>query len=147
MAHNSDDLRVSPRSDLSVQAFDEVKATSPELPTPTFVANAMSPEILCVKWREWLNGVANEASGCMGVESEHEWNEEMMSVPEGLKRLLTDLLVCGGVHEKHAKEHDMACDASSLCIVDLESGHLSNLRFLNVEEAVFVSEKAMRKVT
>jgi hypothetical protein len=54
--------------------------------------------------------------------------------------LLANLMVRSGVHEKHAKEHDMACDASSFCVMNLDSGDLSDLRSLNVEEAAVVSK-------
>jgi hypothetical protein len=85
MAHDSDNLRLSSCPDLSVHTFYEVESTSPELPTPTFVTNAVGPEVVMVKWGEGLNGVANKASSGMGVKSEQERNEEMMSVPEGLE--------------------------------------------------------------
>ena len=86
-----------------------------------------------------MNSVANEASSGMGVESEHEWNEEMMSVPEGLERLLTNLVVSGSIHEKHAKAHNMAGDASSFCVMNLDSGDLSDLCSFNIEEAALVN--------
>jgi hypothetical protein len=143
MAHNSDNLRLSPGSDLSVHTFDEIESTSPELPTPAFITDAVRPEIFRVKWRKRLNGVTNKASCGMGVESEQEWNEQMMGVPERLERLLANLMVRSGVHEKHAKEHDMACDASSFCVVNLDSGGFPNLRSLNVEEAAVVSKSFM----
>ncbi len=76
----------------------------------------------------------------MGVEPEQERNEQMMGVPERLERLLANLMVRSGVHEKHAQEHDMARNASSFCVMNLESGDLSNLRSLNVEEAAVVSK-------
>jgi hypothetical protein len=60
--------------------------------------------------------------------------------------LLTNLVVSGRVHEKHAKEHDVACDASSFCIMNLESGDLSNLCSLDIEEATWVSIHVIRKV-
>ncbi len=82
----------------------------------------------------------------MGVQSEHEWNEQMMGVPERLERLLANLMVRSGVHEKHAKEHDMACDASNFCVMNLDSGDLSDLRSLNVEEAAVVSKSLTWKV-
>jgi len=140
MAHDPDNLCLFPGSDLSVHTFDEIESTSPELPTPTFITDAVRPEILRVKWRKGLNGVANKASCGMGVESEQEWNEQMMGVPERLERLLANLIVRSGVHEKHAKEHDMACNASSFCVMNLDSGDLSDLRSLNVEEAAVVSK-------
>jgi hypothetical protein len=97
------------------------------------------PEDFAGKGRKRLDGVTNEASCGMGVKAEQEWNEEMMGIPEGLKGLLTDLVVSGRVHEEHAKEHDVACDASNFCIMNLKSGHLSNLCSLNIEEAALVS--------
>jgi hypothetical protein len=75
----------------------------------------------------------------MGVKSEHKWNEKVMSVPEGLKGLLTDLVMGSGIHEKHAKTHDVPGDTSCFCIMNLDSSDLSNLCSLNVEEAAFVS--------
>lgn len=60
----------------------------------------------------------------------------MMSVPESLERLLTDLGVSRGVHEKHAQEHDVASDASCLSVMNLESRDFADLRYFNVEEAL-----------
>jgi hypothetical protein len=57
--------------------------------------------------------------------------------------LLTDLGVSGCVHEKHAEEHDMASDASSFCIVNLNSRDLSDLCSLHIEEAAEVSTKVI----
>jgi hypothetical protein len=64
-----------------------------------------------------------------------------MGIPEGFVRLLTNLGVCGSVHEKHAKEHNVASDASNFCIVNLKSRNLADLCSLNVEEAAQVSTK------
>lgn len=76
----------------------------------------------------------------MGVHGEEERNEQVVSIPKGLERLLPDLVVGGGVHEQHAKKHHMASDASRLCIMDLDRRHRSNLSFLNVEKVDIVSE-------
>lgn len=38
----------------------------------------------------------------MGVEAEEEGDEEVVRVPEGFERLLSDFGVRGGVHEEHA---------------------------------------------
>ena len=101
MTNDTDNLRLSSRSDLTVDSFDEVKTTSPKLPSPSLVTNAMCPEIGLIEWREWNSGVTNEASGGVGVETEHERDEEVVSVPEGLEGLLADLVVSGGVHQDH----------------------------------------------
>lgn len=71
----------------------------------------------------------------MGVESEEERYEEVVRVPEGLERLLTNLCVRGSVYKQHAKEHDMACDTACLCVMYLNCCDWSNLIPLDVEEA------------
>lgn len=75
----------------------------------------------------------------MGVHSEEERNEQVMCVPESLKRLLTDLCVSSRVHEKHAQEHDMPRDATSFGVVDLNGCNFSDLSLLDVEEADSIS--------
>lgn len=57
-----------------------------------------------------------------------------MGIPEGLEGLLSNAMMGGRVHQKHAKQHDVAGDATGLGIVNLESGDGANLRLLNVEE-------------
>jgi hypothetical protein len=42
--------------------------------------------------------------------------------------------VSGGVHEQHAKKHDMASNATRLCVVNLKSRHGTNLGLLDIEE-------------
>lgn len=75
----------------------------------------------------------------MGVKSEKEGNEQVMCVPESLEGLLTDLCVCGRVHQKHAEKHDMSCNTTGFGIVDLDGCDLSNLSPLDIEEAEVVS--------
>lgn len=40
------------------------------------------------------------------------------------------------VHQQHAKQHDMARDATRLCVVDLKGRDGTNLILFNIEEAV-----------
>lgn len=61
----------------------------------------MAPEVLAGEWREWLNCVADETAGGVSVESKHEGNEQVVSVPKRLEGLLTDFSVGGRVHQKH----------------------------------------------
>ena len=63
----------------------------------------------------------------MGVETEHEEECEVVCVPERLKALLADLVVGGGVHDKHDKEHEVASDATGLRVVNLLGRLLANL--------------------
>src|SRR4051812_4551249 len=64
----------------------------------------------------------------------------MVSVPESLERLLSDLVVCGCVHEQHAEQHDMTSYASWLGVMDLNCCDGSNLCFLDVEEVDIMSK-------
>ena len=59
----------------------------------------------------------------------------MVRVPKGLKRLLSDSLMGGRVHEHHAKEHHMACYPTSLGIMNLDGQHGSDVVFFNVVKA------------
>ena len=64
--------------------------------------------------------VTNEASGGMGVETNHEKEREVVRVPEGLEALVTDLVVCRGIHEDHDEEHEVTGDASCLLVVNVQ---------------------------
>jgi hypothetical protein len=132
---NLDNLGLSPTADLAVQTVAKIETATDKLPSPAFVANAVGPEVLLVKWGEVGNSVTDEAAGCMCVHAEQEWNEEVVSVPESLKRLLSDPVVGGGVDQEHAKQHDVAGDTTSLGVMDFESNLRSYLNALNVEEA------------
>ena len=99
VADDLHDLGLTTRSDFAVDALDEVEAARPELPPPALVSDAVVPEVGTRKGREVVDGIANEAVGGVGVEAEHERNEEMVSVPERLEGLLSYLCVCGRVHE------------------------------------------------
>jgi len=63
----------------------------------------------------------------------------MMHVPKRLVTLLPDLVVCSGVHEEHAEEHDMSCNASGLLVVDLHRGLSAELVAFHVEEVDVVA--------
>jgi hypothetical protein len=102
VAHNSDNLGVSSRPDLAIEAFPKVQSTSPQLPAPAFISYAVVPEVGFVKWRKWVGCVTDEAPGGMSIEREEERDKKMVRVPEGLEGLLANLSVSGCVHEKHA---------------------------------------------
>jgi hypothetical protein len=44
----------------------------------------------------------------------------VVRVPEGFETLIAYLVVGGCVHQDHDEEHEMACDAAGLRIVDLK---------------------------
>lgn len=75
----------------------------------------------------------------MGVESQEKRNEQVVSIPEGLERLLTDTGVSSGIHEHHAEQHDMASNATRLGVMDLQSSDRTDLSLLDVVEVDIVS--------
>lgn len=134
MTNNFNDLGLPPAADLTVQTIEQVQSTSYKLPSPSFVSNTMGPEVLLVEWRPGRNSVTHEAACGVRVHAEQEWDEEMVSVPEGLKGLLSNPVVGRGIDQQHAKQHDVSSDAASFCVVDLESDLRSDLALLDVEE-------------
>jgi hypothetical protein len=90
MADDLDDLSLTPATDLSVETVQEVKTTTEELPSPTFVTDAMGPEVVGVERRKGWSCVTDEAASCVRVHSEQERDKQMMRVPECLERLLSD---------------------------------------------------------
>lgn len=48
-------------------------------------------------------------------------------------------MVGRGVHQQHAKKHNVSRDTTSLCVVDLKSNLGSHLHTLDVEETTLVS--------
>jgi hypothetical protein len=134
VAYDFGDLRLSSSANLSIQAFKEVEAASEQLPPPALIADAMIPKRLAGEGGEWLDRVAHKAISRVGVQSQQEWNEEVMCVPERFERLLPYPVVCRGVHEKHTQQHNMAGDAAGLRIVDFHRGFGPDLVSLNIEE-------------
>jgi hypothetical protein len=61
-----------------------------------------------------------------------------MRIPKSLIRLLTYLMVRRRKHEQHAQQHDMACYATSLRIMNLHRTDRADLVFLDVEEVHIV---------
>lgn len=76
----------------------------------------------------------------MGVESQHEGDEEVMCVPEGLKCLLSNTMVRGCVYQHHAQKHDVPRDTARAGKVNLHRQLVSNAILLDVVEAETVSK-------
>ena len=74
-----------------------------------------------------VNGIADEAASGMSVQANHEEERQMMGIPERFEALVTNLVVCGRVHEQHNKEHKMTSDSSGLGEVNIQSGLLADL--------------------
>ena len=75
----------------------------------------------------------------MSIQSEQERDEQMVSVPKCFVGLLPYLRMSCGEHKQHAEEHDVACDAASLSVMNLYSCSRSDLISLYVKEAMNVS--------
>ena len=67
-----------------------------------------------------VSRVTDEASGGMGVETEHEEERKVVRVPESLEALIANLVVRSGVHEEHDEEHEVAGDASRLGVMNVK---------------------------
>lgn len=114
MTDDLDDLSRPPSTDFSIQALAKIEPTANQFPSPSFVANAVIPEIGTGKWRERCSRVADEAPGGVSVHAQQEWDEQVMRVPERLERLLAYPVMGSGVHQHHAKQHDVTGNATGL---------------------------------
>lgn len=85
-----------------------------------------------------INGVTDEASGCMTEQGQHKEESKVMCVPEGLETLVANLVMCGGVHQQQAEKHEVAGDTTGLSVVDIEGGDFPELQTLNVDEVDIV---------
>lgn len=140
MPNNFDDFGRPAGSDFAIHTLDQVDTAAYQLPTPSFVPDAVVPESLAGKRRIRSCAISDEAACRMSIHSQKEWHEQMMRVPERLVRLLANLLVRGGVHHEHTEQHDVAGDAASLRIMYLYSCLRPDLGALNVEETCKVSD-------
>ena len=134
VANDAGDFGLPASSNLAVDALNHVKTASPELPTPAEVTDAMSPVLVSSEGREGVNRITHKAPSSVSVESQHERDKKVMSVPKSLKRLLSNASMGRRVHEEHAKEHDVARDTTCLSIVNLQSADRANLSLFNVVE-------------
>jgi hypothetical protein len=136
MTNDSNNLGFSSGSDLTIDSLEEIETTSPELPSPSLVSNAMLPEVGLIEWRERYGGVTDETSSGVSVETEHKRNEEVVSIPKCFEGLLTNLGVGSRVHQDHTQEHDVSSNSTSIGVMNLNSSERSNLSSLDVKEAV-----------
>lgn len=132
-------LGLTASANLTVQTFDQVETSSEELPSPSEITNAVRPVLVSLKRRVSVDGVADEAADGVGVESQEERNEQVVSIPEGLERLLADTGMSSGIHEHHAEQHDMASNATRLGVVDLQGSDRTNLSLLDIVEVDIMS--------
>ena len=89
MSDNLDNLSLTSLADLAIETIEKIETTAKQLPSPTFVANTMGPEVLLVKRRVVGNRITDEAVSSMCIHAKQEWNKKMMGVPKRFKRLLS----------------------------------------------------------
>ena len=111
----------TPRTNLTPNPLSKVDNAGPDGETPALVAETVGRAV--ERERGDVLGVGrvtDEASGGMGVETDHEEERKVVRVPECLEALVTDLVVRGGVHEDHDEEHEVTGDASCLLVVNVQ---------------------------
>ena len=111
----------TPRTNLTPNPLSKVDNAGPDGETPALVAETVGRAV--ERERGDVLGVGrvtDEASGGMGVETDHEEERKVVRVPESLEALVADLVVRSGVHEEHDEKHEVAGDASRLVVVDVE---------------------------
>ena len=78
----------------------------------------------------------------MCVKANHEEEREMMCVPECLKALIANLVMGGGIHDKHDKKHEVTSNAARLCIVDLLSGKFPKFWIIAHQQVTSLSQES-----
>ena len=111
----------TPRTDLTPNPLSKVDNARPDGEPPTFVSQAVLRRIEGERGDVvGIRRVTDEASGGMGVETDHEEEREVVSVPEGFETLVADFVVRRGIHKDHDEKHEVASDASRLRVVDVQ---------------------------
>ena len=111
----------TPRTNLTPNPLSKVDNAGPDGETPALVAETVGRAV--ERERGDVLGVGrvtDEASGGMGVETEHEEERKVVRVPESLEALIANLVVRSGVHEEHDEEHEVAGDASRLGVMNVK---------------------------
>lgn len=115
------------RTNFTPYTFSKVNDTRPDDEPPTQITKAV---LRGIEWEARdvvrVDGITDETTSGVGVETEHEEECKVVSIPKGFKALVSDLLVGSRVHYNHDQEHKVACDATRLGVVDLEGGLLAN---------------------
>jgi hypothetical protein len=101
VANDLDNLSLTPAADLSVKTVHKIQTTAEELPSPALVTNAVGPEVVVIERRKLWGCVTDEATSGVRVHAEQERDKQMVRVPEGLERLLSDPVMGRCVDQKH----------------------------------------------
>lgn len=139
VANDTGDLGLATGTNFTIQTLQEVETTSPELPTPAEITDTVLPVFIASKRRKGVDRVTDETAGRVSVKRQEKGNEKMVRVPKRFKGLLADTRVGRGVHEHHAKQHDVTSDTARLAVVNLDSRDRSNLGFFDIVKVDIVS--------
>jgi len=91
-----------------VYTFTKVDDTWPDNEPPAEVTDAVTCRVEGERRDEIrFNTISDETPSRVRVDADHEEEREVMRIPESLEALVTNLIVGGGVHEDHDKEHEM----------------------------------------
>ena len=74
-----------------------------------------------------VDGVSDKTASRVGIKGDHEEECEVMGVPERLEALAADLMMGGRVHDNHDEQHEVTSDATSLFVMDILCGNLTDL--------------------
>ena len=85
VTNNLDNAGGTASANLTVNTFKCVEDTSPYIPSPGLITNAVFKEQTSSEWRVGFQRTTDEASSGMSVESQKEWNEKMVGVPKRFK--------------------------------------------------------------
>ena len=101
----NEDLRqtsCTPSPNLTPNPLSKVDNARPNGEAPALVSQAV---VRLVEGEDsgirGFRGVAHEASGGMGIQTNHEEEREVVRIPEGLETLVANLVVGSGIHEEH----------------------------------------------
>jgi len=124
-----------PCPDFPPHSFTKVKDSGPDDKPPAEVSKTMLRRVEG-EGRNiiGIDAVSDKTASGMRVKGDHEEKCEVVSIPKCLEALAADLVVSGGVHYEHYEQHEMASDATSLCVVNILGALLTDLSFLNVDE-------------
>lgn len=105
-------------SDFSPHAFTEVDDTGPDDESPALIPKAVFSGVERKgRYESGERAVADEATGGMHIQADHEEKRQVVRVPERLEALVADRVVGGGIHEYHDEEQEVARDTTGLRIV------------------------------
>ena len=99
----------------------KVDNSGPDGESPTEIAYAVVHRVEReIGNKVGIGRVTDETTGSMSVKAEHKKERKVMSVPECFEALGADFVMRGGVHEDQDEEHEVAGNATRLCVVNVE---------------------------